>query len=50
MSYFKIIVVVLVYKNTDDLKCFFRNNTIPNSRVVVVTVFIMQQRSWNSLR
>ena len=39
MSYFKIIVVVLVYKNTDDLRCFFRNNTIPNSRVVVVNSF-----------
>lgn len=33
------VFVVLVYRNTDDLKDFFANFTLPNSKVVVVNSF-----------
>lgn len=37
------VFVVLVYRNTDDLKDFFANFTLPNSKVVVVNSFYDEQ-------
>ncbi len=38
-TYYKIIFVVLVYRNTNDLKDFFESNNIPDSKTIVVNSF-----------
>lgn len=39
MSYFDFVFIVLVYRNTDDLKDFFANFSIKKSKVIVVDSF-----------
>lgn len=41
-SYYRIIFVVLVYRNTNDLIDFFQSNHIPDSKVIVVNSFYDQ--------
>lgn len=37
--YYKIVFIVLVYRNTVDLVEFFKSNNVPNSKVIVVNSF-----------
>lgn len=39
MTFYKIIFVVLVYRNTKDLRDFFDTNDVPNSKTIVVNSF-----------
>lgn len=48
-SYFDLIFVVLVYRNTNDLKDFFRNFTLDNAKVVVVNSYF-DSRSDNEFK